>query len=111
MRRLWQRLIDSAVERRLQQERAVEWQRIAPGGVPIWVLPDQDLERIISQMAASKHARSVEITYYMEEYNRREQRRLNESMARANRQMVRLTWAVVVLTLAAVALALASLLH
>jgi len=75
-----------------------EWRRIAPGGSPLWVLPDADLEAMIDRLAASSRARTVEITYYLAEYDRRQQRRMNEEVARANAQMVKLTRAVVWLT-------------
>jgi hypothetical protein len=89
---------------RLETERIVEWSRIAPGGSPLWLLPDEDLENIIDHLAASSRARTVEITYYLREYDRRQQRRLNETLAEANRRMVNLTRAVVVLTIIVVVL-------
>jgi CHASE3 domain sensor protein len=93
---------------RLEAERVLEWRRIAPGGAPLWLLPDEDLEHVIDQLAASSRARTVEITYYLREYDRRQQRRMNEALAEANRSMVNLTRAVVVLTLIVVVLTAAS---
>jgi CHASE3 domain sensor protein len=90
--------VERAIQRHLDEGRAAEWRRIAPGGTPLWVLPDQDLERIIDKLAASSRARTVEITYYMAEYDRRQTRRLNEAVAESNRSMVRLTRAIVALT-------------
>jgi CHASE3 domain sensor protein len=98
----YQRYLDRPTERRLQQRLAEEhelaWRRIAPDGTPLWLLPDDDLERWINEMAAGSQARAVKITYLLDELARREQGELNASLAAANRSMVRLTWAVVVLS-------------
>src|SRR4051794_19421066 len=97
--RLRDRWTERVLMRRLEMARVVEWQRIAPGGIPLWLLPDEDLEHIIDQLAASSRARTPEITDYLGEYDRRQQRRMNEALAEANRRMVKLTQAVVVLTM------------
>jgi hypothetical protein len=53
---------------------------------------------MINRLAASSRARTVELTYYLAEFDRRQQRRLNERLAEANRQLVFLTRAVLALT-------------
>jgi hypothetical protein len=98
----WERLAawwtERSLTRRIEAERVLEWRRIAPGGTPIWVLPDEVLESRIDQLAASSRARTVEITYYLEERARRQQGRMNEVVAEANTNMVRLTKVIVVMT-------------
>jgi hypothetical protein len=79
--------------------------RVALGGSPLWVLPDSELEATINRLAALSRARTVELTYYLAEFERRQRRRLSERLAEANRKMVVLTQAVVVLTGVSVALA------
>ena len=87
-----------AVKQRIELDSVLEWRRLAPGGVPLWVVPDADLEATIDRLAASSRARTVELTYYLAEFDRRQRRRLNSEIADANRQMVVLTRAVVALT-------------
>ncbi len=95
----WSRRFATTLHRDLLAQRQIEeWRRIAPGGSPLWMLPDAELEAMIDRLAASSRARTVEITYYLAEYDRRQQRRMNEEVARANAQMVRLTRAVAWLT-------------
>jgi hypothetical protein len=96
------------IRRRIEGDRILEWRRLAPGGTPLWVLPDAELEATINRMAASSRARSVELTYFLAEFDRRQRRRLNEGLADANRKMVLLTRAVVVLTGVSVVLAVVS---
>jgi hypothetical protein len=93
------------VEKRIEVERILEWRRLAPSGSPLWVLPDSELEAVINRLAASSRARTVELTYYLAEFERRQRRQLNERLAEANRKMVVLTQAVLVLTGVSVALA------
>lgn len=93
-----------SVEKRIEVERILEWRRLAPGGSPLWVVPDSELEATINRLAASSRARTVELTYYLAEFERRQRRQLNERLAEADRKMVVLTRAV--LTLTGVSLAL-----
>lgn len=93
-----------SVEKRFEEERILEWRRLAPGGSPLWVLPDSELEATINRLAASSRARTVELTYYLAEFERRQRRQLNEQLAEANRKTVLLTQAVLVLTLVLVVL-------
>jgi hypothetical protein len=86
------------VERRIEIDRILEWRRLAPAGGPLWILPDADLDATINRLAESSRARTVELTYYLAEFDRRQRRRLNEQLAESNRKMILLTRAVVALT-------------
>jgi hypothetical protein len=108
LRRVSDRRQKRNIERQLEAERLLEWRRLAPSGSPLWVLPDVDLEETINRLAASSRARTVELTYYIAEFDRRQQRRLNERLADANRHMMVLTRAVLALTGILVLLTIAS---
>lgn len=91
------RRVERQVQERLAEEHALAWSRIAPGGTPLWLLPDEDLEGILNELAPTSKARTVEITYLLDELNRRGQAKLKASMERATRHMVWLTWAAIIL--------------
>lgn len=96
------------VERQIEVDRILEWRRLAPAGSPLWVMPDTDLEATINRLAASSRARTVELTYYLAEFDRRQRRRLNEQLAESNRKMIILTRAIVALTAVLVVLTIVS---
>jgi type IV secretory pathway component VirB8 len=54
-------------------------------------MPDEDLQAAIDRMASSSQARGNAIGYYIAEWDRRMQRRLN-------RTLLRLTWVIALLT-------------
>lgn len=64
----------------------------------IWMMPDDDLFNAIDGMASSSQARKDAIGYYLDELDRREQRKLNRSMLRLTRVVAVLTALVFVLT-------------
>jgi len=101
-------VLDKILRRVVEVVQILEWRRLAPGGSPLWVIPDRDLEVTIDRLASSSRARTVELTYYLAEFERRERRRLNEQLAQANRQMVLLTRVVLVLTAVLVLLGILS---
>lgn len=91
-------VLEWAVGTWIEADRIREWRRLAPGGTPLWIVPDIELEATIDRLAASSRARTVELTYLLEEFDRRQRRKLNEELAFANQKMVRLTQVVVALT-------------
>jgi len=64
----------------------------------IWMMPDDDLVNAIDRMASSSEARQDKIGYYLDELDRREQRKLNRSMRRLSRFVAALTVVVLVLS-------------
>jgi hypothetical protein len=106
--RLSKSMLERKIERRVEVDRILEWRRLAPGGSPLWILPDSDLEAMINELAPSSRARTVELTYFLDEFDRRQRRRLNEQLADANRKMVLLTRAVLAFTGVLVILAILS---
>lgn len=64
----------------------------------IWMMPDDDLLNAVDRMASSSQARQDVIGYYLEELDRREQRKLNQSMLRLSKFVAALTVVVLVLT-------------
>jgi hypothetical protein len=64
---------------------------------PIWVMPDEDLERAIDRMASTSQARGDAIGYYIAEFDRRNQRKLNERLVEMTQRLTTLTWVMAVL--------------
>lgn len=62
------------------------------------MMPDDDLTNAVDRMASSSQARKDEIGYYIDELDRREQRKLNRSMVRLTRLVAALTVLVFLLT-------------
>ncbi len=64
----------------------------------IWMMPDDDLIKTIDGMASSSQATKDAIGYYLDELDRREQRKMNRTMVRLTRLVAALTLLVLVLT-------------
>ena len=64
---------------------------------PIWMMPDEDLERAIDAMASTSKARGDAIGYYIAEFDRRNQRKLNERLVELTQRLTALTWVIAVL--------------
>jgi hypothetical protein len=62
------------------------------------MMPDKDLLNAIDRMAATRQATGDAIGYYLDEHDRRQQRKLNQRVVRLTRWVVILTIAVLILT-------------